>query len=240
MKIWVSAPTVASVGNATLEAAMRKPWNTKRQYSIEKEKEYYASSLLDRKAMPYDHLAAYFHGSVGTKFFADKKVLDLGCGEGVYSAWIADVGQAESVVGVELTNHRIRTEYTRQISNLEFLCGDLFNPPVKAKSFDVVFMNLVLHHVRFGLSEVVESIRSSLHAQGSFVAFEPNIYSPLAIAAHLHHDQSANEGFLSPKTIRREFLRADFKNVEYGFFWRNRKWAKNPIFASSFWIKAEL
>jgi hypothetical protein len=39
--------------------------------------------------------------------------------------------------------------------------------------------------------------------------------------------------------IRRAFQEADFKRVEFGFFWRNFRWAKNPLLASSFWIKAK-
>jgi 2-polyprenyl-3-methyl-5-hydroxy-6-metoxy-1,4-benzoquinol methylase len=214
--------------------------NTNRRYSIAKEIEYYATSSCDRDALPYGHLSAYFKGSVGTDFFVGKKVLDLGCGEGVYSAWIADTGKAESVLGVELTNHRIRTEYSHQTSNLQFLCGDIFKVPIKPHNFDVVFMNLVLHHVRFDLSEVISSIKSCLHPRGSFLAFEPNVYSPLALAAHLYHDRSANEGFLSPRKIRDEFLKAGFTKVDHGFFWRNRRWAQNPLLGSSFWIRAEL
>lgn len=209
-------------------------------YSIAKELEYYAGSVCDRTALPYDHLTPYFKGAGGTNFFVGKKVLDLGCGEGIYSAWIADVGKAQSVVGVELTNHRIRTGYALQTRNLQFLCGDLFKVPVQHYSFDVVFMNLVLHHVRFGLSEVINSIRSCLRPGGSFLAFEPNVYSPLAVAAHIYHDRSANEGFLSPRTIRTELLKAGFTKVDHGFFWRNRRWAKNPFLGSSFWISAEL
>lgn len=213
---------------------------TTNEYSIKKEIEYYRGSKTDRSAVPYDHLDQYFRATMGVNFFAGKRVLDIGSGEGVYSAWIADVGKAASVVGLELTHHRIRTEYARRLPNLGFVCGDVFKAPIMRKQFDVVFTNLVLHHVRFGLDRVAESIGSFLRPGGSFLAFEPNVYSPFAVAAHLYHDRSANEGFLSPRTIRKGLLGAGFRDVEYGFFWRDRKWARNPVLASSFWILAEL
>jgi 2-polyprenyl-3-methyl-5-hydroxy-6-metoxy-1,4-benzoquinol methylase len=59
-------------------------------YSEEAERQYYESSPEDRTALPYGHLDAYIIGSVGLEFFRGKKVMDIGAGEGIYSAWIAD------------------------------------------------------------------------------------------------------------------------------------------------------
>jgi SAM-dependent methyltransferase len=207
-----------------------------RVYSAEAERRYYEQAKEDRRAVPFDHLGEYVSGAVGLDVFRGKDVLDLGAGEGTYSAWIATRGGAKSVLGLELTEHRLRRGFEREIANLCLESGDFLAMTPRVSQFDVVFMNLVLHHVRFRLKDALVYVHASLREGGRFVAFEPNIYSPAAIAAHLIHDRSANEGFLSPRTIRTAMLSAGFRNVDFGFFWRNRRWAKNPLFGSSFWI----
>jgi 2-polyprenyl-3-methyl-5-hydroxy-6-metoxy-1,4-benzoquinol methylase len=217
---------------------IRTLFSKKRPYSIDEEVAYYSNSPEDRSAIPYDHLDQYLVGSVGRNVFDGKVVLDLGCGEGVYSAWIADRGKAAKVVGLELTEHRIRREYEARLANLTFVCGNIFECNLRGERFDVAFMNLVLHHLRCSLPEALRAIRNRLKPGGMFVAIEPNVYSPMALIAHLMHDRSANEGFLSPRRITKVLSAEGFGDVSHGYFWRSRMWAKNPILASSFWIIA--
>lgn len=210
---------------------------SKKAYSSEREREYYKASPEDRRAVDYTYLTPYVRGSLGLDFVRGRRVLDIGCGEGTYAAWLADIGGAESVFGIELTEHRLRHDFTKSIPNLRLEAQDIFEykPPML---FDTVFMNLVLHHLRFRLGDTVRRIFESLRPGGEFAAIEPNVYSPMAVLAHLTHDGSANEGFLSPGRIKKELLQAGFRDVRIGYFWRDRPWAKNPFLASSFWIRA--
>jgi len=215
----------------------------RKKYSLEKERSFFDQAKSDRTAVPYEYLTKYIDGSVGRDFFSGKRVLNLGSGEGVYSAWIADIGGAKEVVGVELTGHRIRREYERQLSNLTFIEGDffhLFEYGVNRKEFDIIFMNLVLHHLRYNLEDIVGIIKDGLAEGGIFVAFEPNIYSPISLLAHLRSNKSPNEGFLSPHRIRKAFSSVGFRNTRFGYFWRDRKWARNPFLASTFWFSARV
>jgi len=182
-------------------------------------------------------LIRYVESSNGRDFFRGKSVLDVGAGEGVYSPWIADRGGAKHVVGLELTEHRIRREY--KLKNLRFVCGDISSavPGLDTERFDVV-VNLVLHHFRFDLDRATRIMRRYLRAGGTLVAFEPNTYSPFAIIAHLLHDYSANEGFLSPRRAAAALSSTGFTHIKTGDFWRDRKRAKNPLLASSFLIAA--
>ena len=214
-------------------------WGTKGAYSIEAERAYYAASSKDRRAVPYAHLDPYIRGSVGLEYFRGKSVLDLGCGEGVYSAWIADRGGASRVHGVELTGHRIRWDYQDCLPNLRFEVGNLLEREPAGEKFDIVFFNLVLHHVRFALPRVAEIAGNALKPGGAFLAFEPNVYSPVAVLLHLVHSRSANEGFLSPRSIGRALEASGLGDVSVGYFWRDRAWARNPLLASSFWISAK-
>lgn len=206
-------------------------------YSAERERAYYSSSIQDETAIPYTHLDKYLRGSVGLDFFRGKTVLDVGSGEGTYSAWIADRGGAKKVVGIELTEHRIRREYERRLSNLELRVGDIFSTPIH-ETFDVVFFNLVLHHLRFDLQKALAITRSSLKPGGQIIAFEPNPYSPVGLLGFALHAGrlSANEGMLSSARARRELLAAGFNDVKVGYFWRDRRWAARAFISSSFWI----
>ncbi len=171
-------------------------FSSKDAYSIEKENEYYQKSKVDTSAVDYRHLDMYIDGSLGLDFFCAKSVLDVGAGEGVYSAWIADRGGAKRVVGLELIEHRIRREYEQKLQNLKFVCGDIFNSDFGKgdEQFDVVFMNLVLHHLRFDLDRAIQILAKYLRPGGVFAALEPNCYSPVAVIAHILHARSANEG----------------------------------------------
>jgi len=210
-------------------------------YSVEKENEYYRGGKADRSAIDYRHLDKYVDGSIGLDFFQGKSVLDVGAGEGVYSAWIADRGAAKRVIGLELTEHRIRREYEEKLANLKFVCGDIFNigDSLGTEQFDVVFLNLVLHHLRFDLIRAIQTMGEHLRTGGILVAFEPNFYSPFSLVAHMLHERSANEGFLSPHRAAAALSSAGFSNIKTGYFWRDRPWAKNPILASSIWIIAQ-
>lgn len=211
---------------------------TNQIYSEDAERRFYRAAPEDRKALPYGHLDVYISGTAGLDFFRGKKVLDIGAGEGVYSAWLADEahGGAKEVVGIELTEHRIRREYEQLLPNLCFVAGNIFDMEAEKGEFDVVFMNLVLHHLRFRLDDTLAFVLHSLKPGGQFFAIEPNVYSPAAMIAHMLHNGSTNEGFLPPSRIRQRMESQGFRDVRVGYFWRDRKWARNPLLASSFWI----
>ena len=208
-------------------------------YSAELERRYYSTSLNDRTAISYSHLDPYLVGSVGLDFFRAQSVLDIGAGEGIYSAWIADPahGAASRVLGIELTEHRIRRDYEERLPNLRFVSGDIFEMEPQPEDFDVIFMNLVLHHLRFRLDDVLEYVRTSLKPNGKFLAFEPNCFNPAALIVHTVRGHSANEGFMSPRHVKQKLRDHYFNDVDVGYFWRDRWWAKNPLVASSFWIQ---
>ena len=211
------------------------------KFSAQDECSYYSSSKEDRSEIDCAYLSKFIRGSsIGVNIFRNKRVLDLGCGEGVYSAWIADsnLGSALEVIGIDLTEHRIRRDYERRLKNLTFLSGNFLSGDYRFEEFDIVFMNLVLHHLRFALMDTLTLIFSSLKEGGQFLVIEPNFFSPIALILHMLHKRSKNEGFISPNEIKKLLFEVGFRDVKINFFWRDKIWAKNRIFASCFCIIA--
>ena len=77
--------------------------------------------------------------------FAGKLVLDAGCGMGRYSAVALELGA--EVVAVDMSESLIRVaELAEKNPKLHPVEGDLLNPPLKKKKFDLAYSQGVLHH----------------------------------------------------------------------------------------------
>jgi SAM-dependent methyltransferase/uncharacterized protein YbaR (Trm112 family) len=80
----------------------------------------------------------------------EKVLLDAGCGNGTLSAALSTLGM--QVVGLDLNEGlgkagHYKTRYGRELSsNVEYVQGNVSNPPLKPGSFDLVYSSGVLHH----------------------------------------------------------------------------------------------
>jgi ubiquinone/menaquinone biosynthesis C-methylase UbiE/uncharacterized protein YbaR (Trm112 family) len=79
-----------------------------------------------------------------------KVLLDAGCGNGTLTAAVSSFGA--EIVGIDLNDrlgiaNRNKERYATQRSgNVHFVQGNLFNPPLKDGSFDVIYCSGVIHH----------------------------------------------------------------------------------------------
>lgn len=80
---------------------------------------------------------------------APTSLLDIGCGEGVWThAWALRMGEGSRVVGLDLEDARLRAEWAkRSASNLEFRVRPDGPLPFGDDAFDVVSAIEVLEHV---------------------------------------------------------------------------------------------
>jgi SAM-dependent methyltransferase len=77
-----------------------------------------------------------------------KRVTDIGCGGGLYSAAWADLGAAE-VTGVDFSAEMVRTatEKNRGRTNIVFKQGDALATGLPSDSADIVFERALIHHL---------------------------------------------------------------------------------------------
>ncbi|MFH2045719.1 MAG: methyltransferase domain-containing protein [Pseudomonadota bacterium] len=74
-------------------------------------------------------------------------VLDLGCGDGVNTALIADVLPNGEVVGIDASKGMINTAKPKEKANLRFILMDIDEMPFEDE-FDVIYSNATLHWVK--------------------------------------------------------------------------------------------
>lgn len=77
----------------------------------------------------------------------NKRILDLGCGHGVYCVIMAELGA--EVIGFDISNGFTATEARlegRLKSKINFIQGDVFHFPLKEEIVDCVWSSGVLHH----------------------------------------------------------------------------------------------
>lgn len=99
---------------------------------------------------------------------SNKKVLDLGCGDGTHAKKIMELG-ADGVVGIDISSNFIDIAKQRNLGNCEFFVADGKEIPLPDNSVDIVFSNYVVHY--FPNTNIVFSeVSRVLKPKGYFIA----------------------------------------------------------------------
>ncbi|MBI5191215.1 MAG: class I SAM-dependent methyltransferase [Nitrospirae bacterium] len=115
------------------------------------------------------HVAAYRYFNGFTK---DKKVLEIGFGEGYGTYYLAE--EAREITGLDVSMSLVehaRAKYAKK--NLYFVKGDATDLPFPDGSFDVVISSQVLEHVKDYMKSVRETARV-LRPGGQAIIATPN------------------------------------------------------------------
>jgi trans-aconitate methyltransferase len=103
-------------------------------------------------AMLYEKASALQKGW-GSKMIADleldgsERILDLGCGEGILSAALAERVPHGMVVGLDSSKGMIEAAKMRERPNLSFVCKDMLEMGYEGE-FDLIYSNAALHWVK--------------------------------------------------------------------------------------------
>jgi SAM-dependent methyltransferase len=106
------------------------------------------------------------------------KALEVGCGNGSISAWLAEevVAPGGSVVGLDLDLSLIAA----RAPNLELREGDILSGPVGPGDFDLVTARAVLHHVA-DADLAIANLVAGLAPGGAILLIEPD-FLPVSVA----------------------------------------------------------
>jgi ubiquinone/menaquinone biosynthesis C-methylase UbiE len=112
------------------------------------------------------------------------RVVDLGCGSGVFANLLQRRGYRCS--GVDLSPKMIAIARAK-FSGIEFIEGDIERLPFADASFDGVLLSGVLHHLP-DRSRCAAEVFRILRPGGKFVAFDPNRMNPFM---YLYRDRTS-------------------------------------------------
>jgi SAM-dependent methyltransferase len=105
------------------------------------------------------------------------RTLEVGCGNGSISAWLADrVSPGGKAVAFDLDLSLIEV----RAPNLELRQGDILAGPVERGSFDLVTARAVLHHLA-DPEVAIKNLVASLRPGGALLLIEPD-FLPVSVA----------------------------------------------------------
>jgi ubiquinone/menaquinone biosynthesis C-methylase UbiE len=208
-------------------------------YSYEAEKEFYFRSI-PIEAKPYFHLDRYLRCWLDPELiFPNKRVLDIGAGECVYTRAIAEQFRPQSIVACELFRERMLPALRDNGNDsLHFVNGNCFSLPFKAHSFDIVFASGVLSQLP-DLLHAVQEMARVLKPGGIFAGWEPNPFNPVILYRYLFKPHSSNQFLFWPHRVRPLFKAGGF-SVKTKFFYVKIPWSKSRFLGTCIGIVARL
>jgi ubiquinone/menaquinone biosynthesis C-methylase UbiE len=171
----------------------------------------YESTLVSFTQLGFELVA-------GTHLVApNKRVLDIGCGPGVFTARLAREGA--EVVGIDFSDQMIRIA-KQQFPAIDFRVADAERLPFEDGAFDLVIGIHVVHHLARP-RVVIESVFRVTKPDGHFAFSIPDqlrqaSFGSFFSAVSKHHQMEAMPGGpllmeSDPETIRAEFLAGGFR-----------------------------
>jgi SAM-dependent methyltransferase len=128
----------------------------------------------DAKLSSYIANARISNAVLDVADFSNKRVIDIGCGDGTYTHEFVDRGAAK-VVGVDPSREAIEVAQAASDSSLvSFECGSADALDWDADDFDIAHLRGVLHHADRPREAIAEALRVAPLA----IVVEPNGYNP--------------------------------------------------------------
>ena len=156
--------------------------------------------------------------------FADQRVLEIGCGTGLNTIWLAR--PAQLVVGADMSEGMLAQAQQRLVGfPAHFLQMDITRAWPLTQQFDWIMANLVLEHIE-NLGHVFREARAALRGNGRFYLSELHPYKQLQGAQARYQDSQTGQEVLVPAFSHpiseyvNEALAASFRLVHLGE-WQN-------------------
>jgi SAM-dependent methyltransferase len=134
--------------------------------------------------------------------FGGQRVIDIGCGDGTYTAELLTLAEPASVHGVDVFAQAIVTARGKLSDRrVTFAVGSASDLPYPDDSFDIALVRGVLHH----MPKASEALREALRVAPTVVVLEPNGYNPgLKLFERFHpYHRAHGEMSYPPRTLDR-------------------------------------
>lgn len=167
-----------------------------------------------------------------------KNVLDIGCGGGIYSRALAEMG-AEQVTGVDFSEEMLHgaAEYCREYDQINFVIGNALNTNLPSGKYDVIVERALIHHIK-DLSECFSEAFRLLKAGGTLIVQDRTAEDCLLPGSQMHIRGYFFSYFprLADKEIARRHSSEDvqnslkqvgFQQVEERKLWETRRTYSN-------------
>lgn len=134
--------------------------------------------------------------------FRDKRVIDVGCGDGTYTVELLHVGSPASVHGVDPLQEAVAAARTKvDDERVTFATASAVDLPHADDAFDIAVVRGVLHH----MTDAPQALREALRVAAQVVVLEPNGYNPglkLFERFHPYHKAHGEKSYF-PATLDR-------------------------------------
>jgi len=133
---------------------------------------YYSKDLVgdySEKRAEYNETDEDFFTEIRAIGVTEKKVLDLGCGDGKHAVYIKELG-ALQVVGIDINHEMIELaqRHTAGKSGISFLVSDGVEIPIDDSTIDLIVSNFVIHYFK-DAHDIFNEINRVLNPGGYFV-----------------------------------------------------------------------
>lgn len=165
-------------------------------------KQYMRSRNLSKV---YSYWRKNLYKKIPIKLLSDRKVLDVGCGEGEDAFNISKY--AKEVFAIDIEDSEFWKKYSKKV---RFKKGDAGNIPFNDNKFSGIFLKDVLHHVKN--PKMVLSELNRVTGKGSIIIIvEGNRYNPIF---YIHMTRIRKHEHLSQYQFQSSISK-QFKNVKF-------------------------
>jgi ubiquinone/menaquinone biosynthesis C-methylase UbiE len=164
----------------------------------------------------------------------DKNIVDIGCGGGIYSMAMIDMGAAQ-VTGVDFSNEILKgaADYCEGYDQIRFVTGTAIETKLPSEHYDVVLERALIHHIQ-ELSLCFSEAFRLLRKGGTFIVQDRTIEDCLLEGSHSHIrgyilscfpklvDKEVKRRH-SDQAVQKALQKAGFKNIKAQKLWETRK-----------------
>lgn len=135
-----------------------------------------------------------------------RNILDVGCGSGVVSRFLATIGKFVTAFDIQ----EFLEWKTKRPKNLTFAIANAEKMPYEGKKFSGIFLQDVLHHVRYP-EKVLKEIDRVTKKGSVIIIVEGNRYNPMF---YIHMTKMRGHEHLTHTTFQR-IIKTRFKKVTF-------------------------